>query len=469
MSAGKTQDRGFYVSPGGGGEIVIRKWSTDLARALAETRSAKLRISDWQEPGLEALVPFCDQIVRIFVECDIADLSAVAQLTKLEELNVRGGLETIDFSRVRHLKTLGVSDSAPRFGSLSACASLRVLSITDCGLRDLTPLSGLRALTELDVSEAPLKSLAGIEGLPSLRRLALLQVPIGSLDGLQHATNLSELVMASVGRLQSVAPATMLLGLKMLDIDGARKVADVERIGEMTALEDLRLTSVSLPSVAFLSRLSRLKQLVLNSVGKIPSLAFLRGLTNLESFAPGLSTAVEDGDMSILLELPSLKRVTYTERRHYRPGWAEISSTLISRHTCGIGSFENAMAQEWIAMLEKRDPVSWIGNTLREATAYGSDSEVPALAGQYAIAAAEVVARLKESGAGGGPLPDSLERWMRDHSIVSSPAAHVEAATAALERIARPPSGLLRVWEERGEAVAWLEQVSELKSRLVSA
>ncbi len=468
MSAGKTQDRGFYVSPGGGGEIVITKWSPDLARALAETRSAKLRISDWQEPGLEALVPFCDQIVRIFVECDIADLSAVAQLTALEELNVRGGLETIDFSRVRHLKTLAVSDRAPRFGSLSACPSLRVLSITDCGLPDLTPLSGLSALTELEVSEAPLKSLVGITGMRSLTRLALLQVPIGNLEGLQQATDLSELVMASVGRLLSIAPATMLPRLKMLDIDGARRVADVERIGEMTALEDLRLTSVSLPSVAFLSRLSRLKQLVLNSVGRIPSLSFLRGLAALESFAPGLNTIVEDGDMSILLELPALKRVTYTERRHYRPRWAEISSTLISRHTWGVGSFENAMAQEWIAMLEKRDPVSLIGNTLREATAYGDDGEVPALVGQYAIAAAELVARLKELAPGGNPLPDLLERWLRDHPIVP-PTPHVEQAIAALERIARPPSGLLRVWETRGNPAAWLEQIADLKRRLLSA
>ena len=67
------------------------------------------------------------------------------------------------------------------------------------------------------------------------------------------------------------------------------------------------------------------------SAGKIPSLEFLRNMRALEIFMPADSTTIEDGDMSILLELPALRQALYTERRHYKPRRDVIKAALDER------------------------------------------------------------------------------------------------------------------------------------------
>src|SRR5204863_211574 len=156
------------------GEANIDRWSPRVAEVLRDQGITKLRIREgWQEPGLDPLVPFGDQITRIFVECDVPDLSALGQLRRLRELAMREGLATIDFTGLDQLEDLTTSGDTPRFGNLPEARALRRLHVVNCGLRDLTPLSALAPPAELETSEAPLKTLAGVAGLRSLRRLAL--------------------------------------------------------------------------------------------------------------------------------------------------------------------------------------------------------------------------------------------------------------------------------------------------------
>src|SRR2546421_11868473 len=148
-----------------------------------------------------------------------------------------------------------------------------------------------------------------------------------------------------------------------------------------------------------------------NDAGKIPSLSFLRGLDALEGFVPGGSTVVVDGDMSVLLDLPKLNWVTFTERRHYTHTSDQVRATLVARWTGGPGSFDNAMALRWSAYLRERDPVSWLGHSVGEVLRYGSQQDVPAMAGQYAVAAAEPVAHLKRRSQGAGADPEPVKQW----------------------------------------------------------
>src|SRR2546425_11546010 len=127
-----------------------------------------------RRPPRSTLSPY----TTLFRSCDIADVSALAGLSHLRELSLRGGLDTIDFSPLRRLETLWVSADSPHFGNVHECQSLRVLGIINCGLRDVAPLSALGHLAELEISEAPLKTLAGVDGLRSLRRLGLFPVPL---------------------------------------------------------------------------------------------------------------------------------------------------------------------------------------------------------------------------------------------------------------------------------------------------
>lgn len=330
MKVSAADDAGFHFL---NGEAHITRWSPRVASALAETRAQKLRIKGWNFPGLEQLVEFRDQITQVRIQSDVGDLYALSELPRLRELSLREGASQVDFAQLRQLEILSISGDTPEFGNLAECRSLRLLRITDCALRDLTPFSGLSHLQEFAISEAPLKSLEGIAGLKSLKRIVLQQLPLEQLDDLRHLHQLEEVVLVLLRRVKSIGVLTELPALRRLDVYSCGKVSDVEKLGALTKLESLELNGIKLQSGDFLAGLTQLRSLKLMSAGKIPSLEFLRDMRALEIFMPADSTTIEDGDMSILLELPALRQVLYTERRHYKPRDDEIDAAIARRHS----------------------------------------------------------------------------------------------------------------------------------------
>jgi hypothetical protein len=165
--------------------------------------------------------------------------------------------------------------------------------------------------------------------------LVLAQVPLESLEGLRHASNLTEVHLAFL-RISSIAELTHLPRITTLSVRSCRKARDLERVGELVGLKELELGGIGpLPTFDFLATLKKLKSLRLESVGKIPSLQFLRELRQIEEFLPVDKTIVEDGNLSVLLELPSLKKVVFTERRHYSHRNDDISAVLGARPGTG--------------------------------------------------------------------------------------------------------------------------------------
>jgi hypothetical protein len=315
-------------------EAYIDYWSPRVAKVLTGQHITKLRIRGWKAADLEPLTPFRDQIERIDWDVsdddDTPDLSALGRMRRLKQLYLSGGLEQVDFSGLRKLTSLSVSARHPVFGNLRTCGSLRVLSITNSGLRDLTPLTGLKRLRELVIGEAPLQALTGIGELRNLRRLALSQVPLGSLNEIAQAGRLHDVYLYMVGRLESIAPLKALPALRTLNLGSCRKVRDLDSIGELRGLESLELHGVVV-SPATLGRLCRLKLLHLQSYGRIPSIAFVRDLRGLERLYFLEGTVVEDGDMSPLLDLPKLKKILFDTRRNYSHTLEEVQRRLAKR------------------------------------------------------------------------------------------------------------------------------------------
>ncbi len=452
------------------GEASIRYWSPAVGHVLAEQRVTKLRIRGWKHPTLDPLIPFRDQIVRIFWEVDATDdtpdLAALGQLHRLNHLSLRDRLEQIDFSGLRELQRLSAWADEPSFGNVRQCRSLQVLSITNCGLRDLTPLAGLAHLAELEIGEAPLKSLAGADALRGLRRLVLLQLPLATLSGIESLQQLEVLHIYMLGRLEGIAALTSLKRLKTISIGAARKIADLEHLGDIANLEALDLTGAA-PSPAILSRLMRLKRLHLTNAGKLPSLGFLRSMKVLRELWLVEGTTVEDGDMSILLELPALTRVHFTNRKRYTHRHEDVQQTLLARSTTGVGAFDNAMAGTWFETLQVREPLSWAGTAIRDALSIPPPKKLPAMNAQYAVASAELVALLKGRRGRTTHYPPELTEWLKSHA--QQPGSVLVAnAVLALERVVTPPSGLLEVWTDRGQASEWLVAIDDLKARIVS-
>lgn len=459
------------------GRATIYEWSSELAGVLKESRATQIDIREWPYHDLGPLIEFRDQIVSLGVGDSVPDLSAVPRLLHLRELGLSAGADTIDWSQVRSIEQLSLSTEAPNFGNLAACPSLKRLHVTASSLRDLRPLAGLPKLEELLVYEAPLASLRGIEEIPSLRRLVIQQVPLKSLEGLERAESLSAFVVEMASRLESVAELAGLPALRSVRVGASRRIADLERLGEARRLEQLEIERRPLRSAEFIAQLTGLRRLRVESVGKLPSLEFLRPLEVLEVFEAAGSTTIVDGDVSILLELPMLREVFFADRRHYSHRCEEIMQVLLSRRTWGPGAFENERALRWTEQLDTltdpwdplravRATVASIMNVSAPGLKGGGEQLVPAWVGQVGVAAAELVAWLLGRRGGRSGEAPAVEAWIRVHGPVGVPEEAVEQAVQALDRVIRPPSGLLDLWEKRGKVPAWVDAVAELRDRL---
>lgn len=245
----------------------------------------------------------------------VSDLSFLAEADGLHELDVIHhtlkddggvqsvpglidlGLETysqvpIDFRLLLRLRRLHFN-WRPRGETALECTGLEELSVSGLPHGDLRALAKLRNLRRLRVANTRrLESLAGIDTLPQLQQLSLIDLPcLRSLAGVE-----------GLGQT-----------LERLDVDSCRRIDDVEPLAAVTALRRLSLASC----------------------GQVASLRPLLGLARLEQFYFTEATVIADGDLSVLLGLPSLREAWFMDRRHYSHRREEIRLALAPRRSPG--------------------------------------------------------------------------------------------------------------------------------------
>jgi hypothetical protein len=131
--------------------------------------------------------------------------------------------------------------------------------------------------------------------LSNLESLAILNAPIADLQGLRALTKLRSLRLSGLRCLKSLSGVEELANLEELEVHTCRAIRSIDEIRSLT----------------------HLKKLHLNNGGKIESLKPLAELTQLESVLFYESTDIVDGDLSPLLRLNNLARVSFQNRRHY--------------------------------------------------------------------------------------------------------------------------------------------------------
>lgn len=135
--------------------------------------------------------------------------------------------------------------------------------------------------------------------------------------------------------------------------------------------------------------------------------------------------------------------------------------------TWDVGSFGNDTAVDWTYGLEQTDDLSYIEAAFDAVLTIEASREVPAEAAEHAVAAAEVVARLRGHWGEEDPYSETADTWVRSHPMVP-PLGLVTKAVQALDRITTAPSELLELWNEASEAGGWRDAVAELRGRVAS-
>ena len=207
--------------------------------------------------NLEGL-QFASNLERIVLKVDddreeatsIGDLSPLANLTELREINVETEGETIeDINPLRDLVNLEVialgGNKIEDIGALANLTELRSVSLNNSGISDLSPLRSLTNLETLVLANNPFSDLSPLANLTNLETIFFTENEIRDLSPLRNLTNLTSLTLgdnsADNNLVSDLSPLEGLTNLINLDL-GGNLVSDLSPLEGLTNLEDLGLS-----------------------------------------------------------------------------------------------------------------------------------------------------------------------------------------------------------------------------------
>jgi hypothetical protein len=129
----------------------------------------------------------------------------------------------------------------------------------------------------------------------------------------------------------------------------------------------------------------------------------------------------------------------------------------------GVLAFDNDDANDWAYGLEEVDDLSLVESALERAG--GGNGSLDASDALNALAACEVLARLKGKPGYTNAYTEKVDAWVAAHPQAPS-ALLLARADAVIDRILGDASELKELWAESGESEAWVGSVEDLRERL---
>jgi len=226
---------------------------------------------------------------------------------------------------------------------------LRRLSVLDRSIVDLDPIGRLATLEKLSVQAAPdavldlgpllrLRSVSGawaligrtLSAVDELERVSTWMFGDVDLHAFRDHVALKTLTIKDAPYLESLAGLGNLPDLAILKIIGARRLHEIEDIGELPAsLHELEFEECPrIGEIDFVASLVSLRFLGISESGDIASLAPIQSLSQLETFYAWGTTRIVDGDLSPLERLPQLKEIRMRNRRGYKPAVGDLKASV---------------------------------------------------------------------------------------------------------------------------------------------
>ena len=279
------QEIKYVDSVRGGKNLILRGELTESSvEAIIEGEYRTLILDTGFWPDLRVLVENRKKIVELWIREQHLDWSAIARLSNLHYLKVDGWFKApLDFTLLTNLRFLdtywndGYEDSLYMLPCLEV-VQLRGWKEPDC--RKLGNLPSLKFFQCIDAGR--LESLQGIGSCSALQWLCI--------DGAKKLTEISAL--------------RKLKNLRHLELANCKRITDIEQLKEVLSLRQLRLINC----------------------GDLTSIRWIKKNANLELFAT--AEKIEDGDLSVLLEMPSLKGIGVRNAKNHSHNMEEIQEVL---------------------------------------------------------------------------------------------------------------------------------------------
>ena len=187
----------------------------------------------------------CTNLIRLFAwdTPNISDISPLANLTKLEQLEVTGS-DVHDIS------------------SLVRLTNLRVLQFYSSDISDISPLSGMTKLEKVRFRHSDVEDITPLANLVHLEWLDLASNEVFDLSPLRNLTKL-ESADLSWNRISNIEPLRHLTSLTHLRLDGNQRISDVSALAGLVNVYRLQLSLNKVSDVSPLAGLTRLATLTL--------------------------------------------------------------------------------------------------------------------------------------------------------------------------------------------------------------
>lgn len=304
----------FYLFEDGETRLAVERWSDELETVLADSRCPNLFVTrEWtRDTSLARLYRFRSQIESLVIiprEAP-AGIEIVSELENLRHLRAICPVINVDFSKLRMLGRVEIGDKfgtakeqrrpAGDLATLARAPSITNLTLNHVKLKDLSAVSDLESLSNFECNSATLESVAGIESLRNLTHLEINNAPMRTLKGIE-TSNVKCLKLIGLSKLERVATLSKLESLRELVFAGSTKVKDLDQL-----------------------RHARLEVFAMIQCGRIASVGFLAGLSNLKEVELR-NTVVDDGNLAVVTQMPRLSFARFIPyKKHYQPDRSEV-------------------------------------------------------------------------------------------------------------------------------------------------
>ena len=273
--------------------------------AVMETQDVTDHVMEWNDDALEAKMREITGIKKkdIYLsdvwtlkrlnlytskdEPDIKNISALGELTNLEDLNISSN-EISDISvlaSLRNLTSLDISnnnimDVSPL--TSPSLSGLTRLNISNNNISDVFALYSLTNLEYLRMGSNQITDIQPIGSLTNLKNLSMEKNPISDISALASLTNLTNIYAydCSISDISSLRGLSNLEGLHL----SRNQITDGQSLSGLTRLTILDLGGNQITDISFLANLILMRSLDLDN-NEISDISYLSNLTALESLS----------------------------------------------------------------------------------------------------------------------------------------------------------------------------------------
>ncbi|WP_324022065.1 leucine-rich repeat domain-containing protein [Aeromonas caviae] len=267
--------------------VLTAPWSDSFKSIIDKENISVLRLSQsagWNGNDI-SFINYLPSLSGVEIySWGVKDITPLESISNLEYLGLQCEFtKAPDFSKLKKLKVLKVL-WRPKAKTIFSCDELNLLNVVNYPSENLKELNKMSLLRHLQLTSKKIKSLSGIEELSSLSILDLADCPkLEDLSGIDKCQQ-----------------------IEIVEIENCKRVYDI----------------------AILSELKNLKEIVLIDCGTVKSLRPLAHSPSLESITFIGDTTIEDGELTSLLDIPTLKKMWFSNKRHYSHTREQVMEVL---------------------------------------------------------------------------------------------------------------------------------------------